>query len=77
MNFYCVPEFEAAYKKLIRKNSYKDLPQLLCECFADDEITKSQRGTLLNNSTEIPFIKLRLSGSGGYRIYYYIFRIKV
>lgn len=76
MNLFCIPEFEVAYNKLIKKNSYKDFPELLCECFSDDEISKSQRGTLLNNSLELPFIKLRLSGRGGYRIYYYIFRIK-
>lgn len=72
MNVFCLSRFETEFNKLIRKPSYKNLPELLCKHFAGKAIEDIQSGTLLNANSEIPFIKKRLGGSGGYRLCYYV-----
>ena len=57
---------------MITKKSYKDLEQDIIDFFLDKTIADVCSGTRLNASNETPYIKKRLNGSGGFRLYYYI-----
>lgn len=74
MTVYCLEDFKVQFDKLKRKNSYKSLEKdILNYFFANGkEITAFLEGTRLNGSSEIPYIKKRLRGSGGWRFYYLI-----
>jgi len=51
MKIFCTAGFEKIFKRLSKKNAYRDLEKEIVEYF---------------------FAKKRLSGSGGYRTYFYI-----
>lgn len=71
MEIYCLEEFKTEYDKLKKNNSYKDLEKNIINFFFgkhQDDFFKT--GTLMNGSHEIPFIKMRIKGSGGWRFYY-------
>lgn len=71
MEIYALYEFKHQFEKLKKNNSYRGLEKEIVELFFDqnlDEFLKS--GANLNNSQEVPFIKKRIKGSGGYRVYY-------
>jgi hypothetical protein len=72
MEFYCLSDFKAEFDKLCKKNSYKELPQDLIDYFFGKKITDVLSGTRLNQSDTVPYIKKRLSGSGGFRLYYLV-----
>jgi hypothetical protein len=72
MEIFSLSLFKDEYEKLCKKNSYKNLPQELCNYFSDKKIDEILSGTRLNHSQDEPYIKKRLSGSGGYRIYFLI-----
>jgi hypothetical protein len=72
MQYFCIEEFKVEFEKLVRKKSYKNLEQDIIEYFFDKDIKELCNGSRLNNSSETPYIKKRLNGSGGYRFYYYI-----
>ena len=52
------------------KNSYRSLEQVIISHFCDTSINNLCSGTRLNNSESTPYIKKRLAGRGGFRIYY-------
>jgi len=70
MNIFCLKRFKDAFDKLSKKNSYKELEKQLIDYFFNKEISLILNGTRLNNSVNKPFIKKRLEGSGGFRIYF-------
>ena len=70
MEFYCLEEFKKQYLKLISKKSYQELEKETIEYFSNKNIDELKAGTRLNNSNETPYIKKRISGSGGYRFYF-------
>ncbi len=70
MKIYCLQEFKNQYEKLVRKNSYASVETDIIEYFFNNSIEQLASGTRLNNSNDTPYIKKRLKGSGGYRIYY-------
>lgn len=72
MEIYCIEDFKVEYEKLLKKNSYKDIGDELISYFFDKNIDELCSGVRLNNSTETPYIKKRLNGRGGYRVYYYV-----
>lgn len=72
MTVYCIEDFKLAYQKLIRKNSYHSLTVDIINYFFCNDVQQLCTGVNLNNSNTIPFIKKRLSGSGGYRLYYLV-----
>jgi hypothetical protein len=72
MEIFSLSLFKDEYDKLCRKNSYKNLPEELFNYFDGKQIDEILSGTRLNHSQEEPYIKKRLSGSGGYRIYFLI-----
>ena len=72
MNLFCTEQFKVEYEKLLKKNSYKGIEAELIDYFFDKTIQELCAGVNLNNNTETPFIKKRLNGRGGFRIYYYL-----
>ena len=74
MEVFCTNDFYQEYNKLSKKNSYKDIESEIIKHFFDKEAIELCNGTLLNNRSEVnPYIKKRLKGKGGFRIYYYIY----
>lgn len=72
MNIYCIEDFKAQFEKLISKKSYSTIEQEIIEYFFDKSNQELCSGTRLNNSDITPYIKKRLGGSGGFRIYFLI-----
>ena len=72
MNIYCIESFKNAFEKLIGKKPYKSLESEIIAYFFDKAISELISGTRLNNSLTEPFIKKRIEGSGGFRIYFLI-----
>lgn len=71
MKIFCTAEFEKIFKKLSRKNAYRDLEREIIEYFFAEKIDFSG-GRRLGGHAENPYIKKRLGGSGGYRTYFYV-----
>lgn len=74
MEFYCSEEFKHEFEKLISNNSYSELHRLIIEYFIEGDPSQLETGFKLNGSSPVPFIKKRLDGSGGYRIYFLLVR---
>jgi len=72
MEVLCLEDFKIEVEKLSKNNSYASLEKELIAYFFNKTIEELRSGTILNNSLENSFIKKRLEGSGGFRIYFYI-----
>ena len=72
MQIYCVEGFKLEFEKMLGKKSYKTIETDIIDYFFDRTIEEMCSGTRLNNSNDCPYIKKRLKGSGGFRLYYYI-----
>jgi len=72
MEVLCLEDFKDEVEKLIKNNSYASLEKELIHYFFNKSIGELRSGVILNNSLENSFIKKRLEGSGGFRVYYYI-----
>jgi len=70
MTIFCLEDFKVQFEKLKKKNSYSSIEGDIIEYFFDKEIQQISSGTRLNNSDDTPYIKKRLNGSGGFRIYF-------
>jgi hypothetical protein len=70
MKIFCIQEFKDAFDKLISNKSYKTIEKDLIDYFFNKKFQELCNGTRLNNSTETPYIKKRLNGSGGFRFYF-------
>ena len=70
MTIFCLEDFKIQFEKLKKNNSYSSIEKDIIEYFFDKEISQLASGTRLNNSDDIPYIKKRLNGSGGFRIYF-------
>ena len=70
MNIYCLDDFKVEFEKLTSKKSYNDLEQVIINYFFNRSVVDLCSGIRLNNSEESPYIKKRLKGRGGYRIYF-------
>ena len=71
MRIFCTVEFEKIFKKLSKKNAYRDLEKEIVDYFFAEKIDFSG-GKRLGGHAENPYIKKRLGGSGGYRTYFYV-----
>lgn len=80
LNFYCSNLFKDEYVKLIKKKSYNDLEPAFIDFLAigSKDTQDFFEGTKLNGNidTDPSLIKKRLLGSGGYRLYYYLYIVK-
>lgn len=72
IDIFCIEDFKVEFEKLKKKNSYRDLEQELIKYFLDETktIEDFKSGTPLRQEDNAIYIKKRLKGSGGYRIYY-------
>lgn len=73
MEIFCLEDFKVEFDKLKKKNSYSSIESDIISYFFDKELSQLMSGTRLNNSDETPYIKKRLNGSGGFRIYFFVF----
>lgn len=70
MDVFCLEDFKTEFEKLNSKKAYKNLQDEIIKYFFNKPVDQLKSGTRLNNNDETPYIKKRLSGSGGYRTYY-------
>ncbi|TRW23550.1 hypothetical protein FMM05_12880 [Flavobacterium zepuense] len=69
MNIYCLPEFVTEFDKLIKNNSYSFIETEIIKSYFNISFEEAKKGHVLNASQQAPFIKRRLKGSGGARLY--------
>ena len=72
MNIYCLEDFKLAFDKLKTKKSYRTIEHDLISYFFNKNINQLLSGTRLNQSDTAPYIKKRIKGSGGFRVYFLI-----
>jgi len=70
MKIYCIEEFKVEFEKLNSKKSYNNLEQDIINYFFERAYSDLCSGVRLNNSEDTPYIKKRLNGRGGYRVYF-------
>ena len=70
MEIFCIEDFKIQFEKLKKKSSYSSIEEDIIAYFFGKEIAQLTSGTRLNNSDDTPYIKKRLNGSGGFRIYF-------
>lgn len=70
MNIYCLEEFKVIFEKLNSKKSYNSFEQEIISYFFGKTKEELCSGTRLNFSVDVPYIKKRLNGSGGFRCYF-------
>lgn len=70
MKIYCLEDFKVEFEKLQSKKSYQGLETQVISYFFGKTSEQLANGTRLNHSSEVPYIKKRLDGSGGFRAYY-------
>ena len=70
MEIYCIEEFKKEYDKLKKKKSYNSIEKDIIDYFIGKTTSDLCSGTRLNNSTSEPYIKTRINGKGGFRIYF-------
>lgn len=76
MTILCLEDFKIQFEKLKKKNAYASIEADVIDYFFDKEMKDIVSGTRLNNSDDTPYIKKRLNGSGGFRIYFLLVIIK-
>jgi hypothetical protein len=70
VKLYCIQEFKDAVEKLRNKKPYRGFETEVIEYFFEKKIEEISSGTNLNQSLTTPYIKKRLEGRGGYRLYH-------
>lgn len=70
MDLYCLDDFKVEFEKLKSKKSYRTIEQEIISYFFNKTLEQLRSGTRLNHSDEVPYIKKRLGGRGGFRIYF-------
>lgn len=74
MEICCLSEFKQQYNKLLKKKSYSSVSSEIYHFFYNKEIEDFRNiGANINNDIKRPFIKKRLKGRGGFRLYYYLY----
>ena len=72
MQVFCINEFKVEFEKLISKKQYSTLEKEIIDYFFHKKIDELISGTRLNNSQDTPYIKKRLRGKGGFRLYFLV-----
>jgi hypothetical protein len=70
MHLYCLEDFKEAVGKLAKSKSYATVERAIIEHFCGKTVDEVRNGVNLNNSDTVPYIKKRLEGSGGFRVYF-------
>lgn len=76
MKFYCLEDFKAEFDKLKSKKSYRTLEAEIINYFFGKTIDELKTGVRLNHSLDKPYIKKRLGGRGGFRVYFLLIMTK-
>ncbi len=76
MDVFCISDFKIQFEKLLKKKPYRSLEQDLIEYVFESQPAQLRTGTNLNQNHKTPFIKKRIAGSGGYRLYYFLIILK-
>lgn len=76
MDIYCIEAFKQEVEKLKKNNSYSNLQKEIIDYFFGKTIGELSNGRRLNGHAQDPYIKKRLEGSGGYRVYYLLVIVK-
>jgi hypothetical protein len=77
MNTYCLQDFKSQFEKLKKNKSYRDLqPEIIKTFFGKESSEFLKHGIQLNDDLNMPFIKKRIGGRGGWRFYYLILSVK-
>lgn len=72
MQIFCIKEFKVEFEKLISKKQYSTLEKEIIDYFFHKNIDELISGARLNNSQDTPYIKKRLRGKGGFRLYFLV-----
>jgi hypothetical protein len=70
MDIFCLEDFKVEFEKLKGKKSYSSIEDDIIKYFFGKNAQELSSGVRLNNSSETPYIKKRINGSGGFRFYY-------
>jgi len=70
MDIFCLEDFKVVFEKLKGKKSYSSIEDDIIKYFFGKNAQELSSGVRLNNSSETPYIKKRINGSGGFRFYY-------
>ena len=70
MDIFCLEDFKVEFEKLKGKKSYSSIEDDIIKYFFGINAQELSSGVRLNNSSETPYIKKRINGSGGFRFYY-------
>ncbi len=70
MRIQCLPAFKKEFEKLRDVKAYRGLESDVIDYFFNKPAERLMSGTRLNQSNDVPYIKKRISGSGGYRAYF-------
>ncbi len=69
MTILATPEFKFEFEKLIKINSYSYLSKEIIETYFEKKIEDCLGGVRLNGHSPNPFLKKKLGGRGGSRLY--------
>jgi hypothetical protein len=72
MEIFCLALFKDELERLKKKKAYKEIEHDIITYFFNKDLSQLMSGTRLNNSETEPYIKKRLEGRGGYRVYYFV-----
>lgn len=72
MQIFCLEDFKREIQKLTKNNSYSSLEKDIINYFFNKTGEELNNGIILNASLTTPYIKKRLEGSGGFRVYFYL-----
>ncbi len=71
MEIYCLQEFKTQFDKLKKKGSYKGIEsEIIDNFFGKNPLDFFKNGAKITGTNDIPFIKKRVTGRGGWRFYY-------
>lgn len=70
MDLYCLEDFKVEFEKLKSKKSYRTIEQEIIKYFFGKTSQELCSGARLNLSIDTPYIKKRLGGRGGFRLYF-------
>ncbi|MCC7453373.1 MAG: hypothetical protein IT222_04340 [Crocinitomix sp.] len=70
MELFCLEEFKTEFEKLKSKKSYRTIEEEVIDYFFEKSSDELCSGVRLNHSLDAPYIKKRLGGSGGFRVYF-------
>jgi len=69
MEFYCTYQFKREFERLLKNNSYAEFEKDMID-FLKSSLDEVRNAIRIGGSDERPFLKKRIAGRSGYRVYY-------